>query len=127
MKNCPDLVVTYGDPLGLINRLSGIPGFSLSYIHGFITPEDCDAWFANEPTLFDEIVGWCEINNWSSRVWIDRDDISGLMVVGNANSTDAVMFRLRWADHLIDTEASRYLSRGCCFAGMDNSENASNH
>ena len=51
----------------------------------------------------DEIIGWCEGVNWLGRVWIDRDDTSGLMIVGMENSKDAVMFRLRWADHLAKT------------------------
>lgn len=103
MNISPDLAVTYGDPIGLIRRLSAVPGLSLSYIPGFITQEDCAAWFADEPTLFDEIIRWCEGVNWLGRVWIDRDDTSGLMIVGIENSKDAVMFRLRWADHLAKT------------------------
>lgn len=100
MNTSPDLVVSYGDPLGLIRRLSVVPGLSLFYVPGFLTPEDCAAWFAGRPTLFDDITTWCEDNNWSGRVWIDRDDTSGLMIVGIETSTDAVMFKLRWGDHL---------------------------
>jgi len=100
MSTSPDLSVSYGDPFGLIRRMSAVRGLSVFYVYGFLTSEDCAAWFADEPTLFDQIIEWCRDNNWSGRVWIDRDDTSGLMIVGIETSTDAVMFKLRWSDHL---------------------------
>lgn len=100
MNTSPDLVVTYGDPSGFISRLPVIPGLSLFYVPGFLTPEECAAWFAGRPTLFDEIIEWCEDTNWSGRVLIDRDDTLAMMVVAIETSTDAVMFKLRWGDHL---------------------------
>jgi hypothetical protein len=100
MSTSPDLVVSCGDPFGVMGRLSVVPGLSLFYLPGFLTLEDCAAWFAGRPTLFDEIMEWCEDTNWSGRVWIDRHDTLAMMVVGIETSTDAVMFKLRWADHM---------------------------
>lgn len=102
MNTSPDLVISYGDPSGFVSRVSIARGLSVFYIPGFLTLEDCAAWFAGCPTLFDEIIEWCEDNNWSGRVWIDRDDTLGMMVVAIETSTDAVMFKLRWGDHLGD-------------------------
>lgn len=100
MNTNSHLAVTCGDSLGPIRRLSATPGASVFYVPGFLTQEECAAWFARRPTLFDAIIEWCRDNNWSGRVWIDRSDVAAMMILAMESPVDAVMFKLRWGDHL---------------------------
>lgn len=100
MTTSPFIEIGAGDFQGLVRRLSALPPLFVYFVRGFTTPQDCAAWFAGQRTLFDEVIAWCDDNNWSGRVWMDRDDTFGLMMVAVETETDAVMFKLRWADHL---------------------------
>lgn len=100
MNTNSHLADTCGDSLGPIRHLCAILGASVFSVPGLLTKEECAAWFAGRPTLFDAIIEWCRDSNWSGRVWIDRSNVAAMMILAIESRVDAVMFKLRRGDHL---------------------------